>query len=463
MSTFAVILAGGSGTRLWPLSRKNFPKQFLDLYGDKSLLQHTFTRMADLSSPRGVYIVTNQDHFYNVLNQVREVFPDFPEDHIIVEPEGRNTFPAIVLALRTLADRGAEGGDAIVFTPADAYVANEEEYLATLTLASLHAGKGLVVVGITPTSPETGYGYVEVGGDAGGISRASAFHEKPDAATAQTYLDSGKHLWNSGLYVGTHDAFLAEILEHAPEVHELYEQGLDAVSENFSTLPNLSVDHALTERSRNVYVAQGTFGWSDVGSFDALAKVLDERGISYPKHIGVDSTGIFAHSAEGRLIVTVGVDDLVIVDHRDSLLIHKKGRSGEVGAVLKSLIAAGHKEAEHNLLVHRPWGRYQVLIDTPSYKVKKILVYPGAKLSLQSHEHRAEHWVVVHGIAEATVGDDVLTLNANESAYIPAGSRHRLANPGNVNLEIVEVQTGTYLGEDDIKRYEDTYKRIAQT
>ncbi len=459
MSTFAVILAGGSGTRLWPLSRKNFPKQFLDLYGDKSLLQHTFTRMAELASPEGVYAVTNQDHFYNVLNQLREVFPGFPEDHIIVEPEGRNTFPAIVLALRTLSDRDAKGNDPIIFTPADAYIANEEEYRATLTLASLHAGKGLVVVGITPTSPETGYGYIEVGEDAGGILRTSAFHEKPDAATAEAYLNSGMHLWNSGLYVGTHDAFLAEILEHTPEVHKLYEQGFAALSENFGALPNLSVDHALAERSRNVYVAQGAFGWSDVGSFDALAKVLEERGTSYPKHVSVDSTGIFVHSAEGRLVVTVGVDDLVIVDHRDSLLIHKKGRSDEVGAVLKSLIAAGHKEAEHNLLVHRPWGQYHVLIDSPNYKVKKIVVYPGAKLSLQSHEHRAEHWVVVHGTAEATVGEDVLTLNANESAYIPAGTQHRLANPGNINLEIVEVQTGTYLGEDDIKRYEDNYKR----
>lgn len=460
-STYAVILAGGSGTRLWPLSRKNFPKQFLELYGDQSLLQHTFKRMAQLASPERVYFVTNQDHFYNVLNQVRELEPNFPENHIIVEPEGRNTFPAIVLALRYLAEyAGLKGNDSVTFTPADAYVANEEEYIATLGTANLHAGRGLVVIGIEPTAPETGYGYIEMGEPAGSVFHVRAFREKPDSETAAQYCAAGNYLWNSGLYVGTLDVFLCEIADQLPEVHALYQKGLDALKERFNTLPALSVDYALTEKAKVVYVVPGTFGWSDVGSFDALAEVLCERGVNYPKHVGIDSEGIFVHSESNRLVVTIGVDDLVVVDHHDSLLIHKKGRSGEVGEVLKSLKAAGHKEVEHNLFVHRPWGRYEVLIDTPHYKVKKIVVYPGAKLSLQSHEHRAEHWVVVHGTAEAVVGDKVLTLNANESAYIPAETMHRLSNPGKVNLEIIEVQTGDYLGEDDIQRYEDTYKRI---
>lgn len=458
---FAVILAGGSGTRLWPLSRKNFPKQFLELYGDQSLLQHTFGRMARLASPEHVYFVTNQEHFYNVLNQVRELVPNFPEDHIIVEPEGRNTFPAIVLALRYLEEyAGLRGNDSVTFTPADAYVANEDEYIATLKRANLHAGRGLVVVGITPTSPETGYGYIEMGEPAGSVSSVRSFREKPDTETATQYCAAGNYLWNSGLYIGTLDIFLGEIADQRPEVYERYQEGFAALKEQFATLPALSVDYALTEHAKIVYVVPGSFGWSDVGSFDALAEVLKERGVNYPKHVGIDSRGIFVHSESKRLVVTIGVHDLVIVDHHDSLLIHEKGRSGEVGEVLKSLKATGHQEVEHNLFVHRPWGRYEVLIDTPSYKVKKIVVYPGARLSLQSHVHRAEHWVVVHGTAEALVGDKVHTLNANESAYIPAGNRHRLANPGTINLEIIEVQTGNYLGEDDIQRYEDTYKRI---
>jgi mannose-1-phosphate guanylyltransferase/mannose-6-phosphate isomerase len=461
MSNFTVILAGGSGTRLWPLSRKNFPKQFLELYGNRSLLQHTFTRMAALSSPERVYVVTNQDHFYNVLNQVRELSPSFPEDHIIVEPEGRNTFPAIVLALRYLSERAnMRANDAVIFTPADAYVADEALYKATLKRASLHAARGLIVIGITPGKADTGYGYIEKGKRENGILRVRSFREKPDAELAAEYLASGNYFWNSGVYVGTLDSFLQEIAEHAPDVLNLYQDGLEALIAGFVSMPHLSVDHALTERSKNVFVIQGSFGWSDVGSFDALAEVLDQRGINYPKYVGVDSERVFVHSESKRLVVTIGVEDLVVVDHHDSLLIHKKGRSGEVGAVLKTLQAAGHKEVEHNLFVHRPWGRYEVLIDTPNYKVKKIVVYPGAKLSLQSHEHRAEHWVVVHGVAEALVGDKIHRLNANESAYIPAGNRHRLANPGKVNLEIIEVQTGTYLGEDDIKRHEDTYKRI---
>jgi mannose-1-phosphate guanylyltransferase/mannose-6-phosphate isomerase len=432
----------------------------LELYGDHSLLQHTFLRMADLSTPEKVYVVTNQDHFYNVLNQVRELFPNFPEDHIIVEPEGRNTFPAIVLALRYLAEQAKmRGNDAVIFAPADAYVADEALYKSTLTQASLHAARGLIVVGITPNKADTGYGYIEKGEIEDGILRVKSFREKPDAKRAEEYLASKNYLWNSGLYVGTLDSFLHEIAEQMPEVLALYHGGLEILTLEFASLPHLSVDHALTEQSTNVFVIPGTFGWSDVGSFDALAEVLERRGVNYSKHVGIDSSGVFVHSESDRLVVTIGVEDLVIVDHHDSLLIHKKGRSGEVGAVLKALQAEGHKEVEHNLFVHRPWGRYEVLIDTPNYKVKKIVVYPGAKLSLQSHEHRAEHWVVVHGIAEALVGDKIQRLNANESAYIPAGNRHRLANPGKVNLEIIEVQTGTYLGEDDIQRYEDTYKR----
>jgi mannose-1-phosphate guanylyltransferase/mannose-6-phosphate isomerase len=405
--------------------------------------------------------VTNQEHFYNVLNQVREVYPDFPEEHIIVEPEGRNTFPAIMLALRYLAERsGMTEDDRVVFTPADAYVAEEDIYLAALTTALDHSARGLVIVGVTPSTPDTGYGYIEKGILENGILRVKSFCEKPDANTAQEYLASGNYFWNSGLYVGTLGTFLQETATHTPEVHALYERGLDALVQEFSSMPHLSIDHALTEHSKNVFVVPGTFGWSDVGSFDALAEVLSKRGVGYEKHVGIDSEGVFVHSESKRLVVTIGIKDLVIVDHHDSLLIHEKGRSGEVGTVLKTLKVAGHKEVEHNLFVHRPWGRYEVLIDTPSYKVKKIVVYPGAKLSLQSHMHRAEHWVIVHGTAEALVGDKTLILNANESAYIPAGNRHRLTNPGKVNLEIIEVQTGTYLGEDDIQRHEDTYKRI---
>jgi mannose-1-phosphate guanylyltransferase/mannose-6-phosphate isomerase len=460
----SVILCGGSGTRLWPLSRKNYPKQFLNLYSDKSLLQETFLRMKKTASAKNIYFVTNKDNYYNVFNQIKEVYPAFEEGNIILEPIARNTLPAVALAVKYLREKKKiPVSDQILFAPADHCILDVDAFAKLVRKMSKDVGENIGTIGIVPTKPETGYGYIEKGVKHGSYFKVDSFKEKPTRVVAEEYIASGKYVWNSGMYMFNTRAFGKALKKHAPELAKAYEEKREKFSALFSELPKVSIDNGISEKANNVIVFEGNFGWSDIGSFDSLAessagRAKGKKNIS--RHVSIDSKNIFVHTTSNRLVATLGVNDLVIIENNDSILIHKKGRSEDVKKLLAHLEDKKYPEVEHNIIVHRPWGKYEVLIDTPLYKVKKITVYSGAKLSYQSHEHRSEHWVVVEGVASATIGNEEFTLHKNQSTFIPAQTKHRLSNFGKVNLHIVEVQTGTYLGEDDIVRYDDIYKRL---
>ena len=455
----SIILCGGSGTRLWPLSRKNFPKQFLDLYSDRSLLQETYLRLKDIMPGENIFFVTNKDNFFNVFNQIREVEDGFSKDNIIIEPKSLNTAPAIALAIKYLKENvGVSEDEPILILPSDHYIRDKETFLDILKKAAQKIKDKIGIIGITPKKPETGYGYIKRSKEGDGYFEVEAFKEKPDRETAEKYLASGEYLWNSGMYLFNARTFAEELKKYSPEISENFEKSFEEFESGFEAMPSVSIDYAISERSNNMIVFEGDFGWSDIGSFDALAEALPESEKN-KRHVSVNSKNIFTHSTSGYLIATSGVEDLIIVENNDSILVQKKGESEDVKKITEILKENNYNEIEHNVIVHRPWGKYEVLMDSPTYKVKKITVYPGAKLSLQSHEHRSEHWVVVSGIAGVVNGEEEFKLEQNQSTYIPAQNKHRLSNPGKVNLEIVEVQTGDYTGEDDIVRYDDVYDR----
>ncbi len=459
---YSVILCGGSGTRLWPFSRKNFAKQFLSFYGNQSLLQEAYSRINEIMPKERIFFVTNQDNFFNVFNQIKELEPKFPRDHIIIEPQSQNTAPAIALAVKHLTVKEKIADDApIIFLYSDHYISKRIAFLAKVKQILKEVGDHVGTLGITPTRPETGYGYIRKGKKLNGLYEVSEFKEKPDLATAEKYLKSGEYVWNSGMYIFNARTFERELARHAPAIYALYKKDLASFRAEFKNAPSISIDYAISEKSDQVVVLEGEFGWKDIGSFDGLAEIYEQEGIEHrPRLVSIDSKNIFAYSASDRLIATIGVEDLVIVENRDSILVQKRGRGEDVKKIVEQLKTGEHKELEHNLLVHRPWGKYEVLIDEEKHKVKKITVYPGEKLSLQSHNHRAEHWVVVKGTANVVNGGKEIVLQENQSTYIPLAAKHRLSNQGEENLEIIEVQTGDYLGEDDIIRYDDIYKRI---
>lgn len=442
---------------MWPLSRKNFPKQFLALYSDRSLLQETYLRMREIMPADHIFFVTNQENHFNVFNQIKELEKDFPEKNIIAEPESKNTTPAIALAVKYLIEQEKISLDEVIIeVHADHYIGQKEKFLELLKRAAENVDNHLGTIGITPSKPDTGLGYIRKGVAMNGYNLVLEFKEKPDQETAAEYLASGEYVWNAGIYLFKARTFVNELYLYAPEIYKIFTLPYAEFLQNFGALPSVAIDVAVSEKSKNLVVFEGEFGWSDIGSFEALAEVSG-NGLDNPKHVSVDSRNVFVHS--NKLVATLGVEDLIVVENNDSILIQKKGRSEDVKKVVAELKERGCKELEHNLLVHRPWGKYEVLIENPEHKVKKITVYPGAKLSLQSHYHRAEHWVVVRGTAKIVNGEREIVLNENESTFIPKLTRHRLENPGRINLEIIEVQTGSYLEEDDILRFEDQYRR----
>lgn len=458
---YSIILCGGSGTRLWPLSRKNFPKQFLKLYSDKSLLQETFLRMKEVVPETNIYFVTNGDNYYNVLNQIREIYANFSERQIIKEPESRNTMPAITLAVAYLRDEIKINDLApIIMNPADHYIGNQSSYVKIAKAALSSIGDNLGTIGIKPTMAHTGLGYIKKGEQMEDYYKVEGFKEKPDEKTAQEFFESGEYLWNAGMYLFNIKTFSEEAQKHAPETYALLEKGYEEFLKNFESLPATAIDVAISEKSDRMVTFEGDFDWSDVGSFDVLAEILSRKKDENPKHVSIDCQNIFVHSANDGLIVTSGLSDVIVIENNDSILVQKMGESNDgVKKVVEYLKEKNYPELSDNVIGYRPWGKYEVLIDEDNHKVKKITVYPGAKLSLQSHNKRAEHWVVVKGTAEIVHGGDLLTLEENESTFIPVGTKHRLGNPGKNNLEIIEVQTGDYLEEDDIVRYEDVYQR----
>ncbi len=456
-----IILAGGGGTRLFPLSRTCFPKQFLKLDGEQSLLAQTVKRFLPLVKASDIVVVTNQNYFHHVKADLAACGAD--SAHVLLEPEGRNTAPAMALAARYCLDElGCDNDEVMFVTPSDHIIRSVKNFVSSVQKAEAEAKRGKIVTfGVKPDKPETGYGYIQAGEPSGNGYAVTSFREKPDQATAEKYLAAGNYYWNSGMFGFTIGCVMNEFKVHNPEIYNLVLNPLPEVLKNFGEMPDISFDYAVAEKSDKVITIPLTAYWNDIGSWDAIYEVLEKdandnavQGDCLP--LDCSNTLMLGHS---RLIAGIGLEDLLVVETDDVILVAKKGESQKVKELVGELKRRGRPEADVHTTVYRPWGSYTVLGEGPSYKMKKITVSPGGQLSLQLHYHRSEHWVVIAGTARVTIGDQVQMVHKNESVFIPQSTKHRLENPGKIPLEIIEVQNGDYLEEDDIVRFEDVYGR----
>ena len=468
-----VVMAGGSGTRLWPLSRAGFPKQFLVLSGNTSLFQQAVSRLDGLADAQlevaAPVVVGNEEHRFLVLDQLRELKTE--PAAVLLEPIGRNTAPAVTLAALQALEDGAD--PVLVVTSADQTVTDGAAFTAALRSAVAMAAEGAItVLGITPDRPETGYGYIRADG-----TKVAQFVEKPDAATAEKYVASGAYYWNAGMFVLKASVWMAALERFRPDIATACRaawavRATDAKfvrpgKAEFTAVPSESVDYAVMEKCPGVLdirMQALSAGWNDLGAWEAVWQVAEKDAsgnASTGDAILSDSRNTLVH-ATSRLVSVVGLDDVVVVETPDAVLVASREKSQDVKNIVNQLGREQRGEQVLHRKVHRPWGWYDGIDQGPRHQVKRIMVKPGASLSLQMHHHRAEHWIVVSGTAEVTNGDKVIMLTENQSTYIPLGQTHRLANPGKVPLEIIEVQSGSYLGEDDIVRFEDTYGRVAK-
>ncbi|PKM20768.1 MAG: mannose-1-phosphate guanylyltransferase/mannose-6-phosphate isomerase [Gammaproteobacteria bacterium HGW-Gammaproteobacteria-15] len=468
-----VILSGGSGTRLWPLSRAKKPKQFLPLLNDKSMLQNTILRLKGLAGLQPPLVICNEDHRFMVAEQLRELSAGQPT--IMLEPVGRNTAPAIaVAAMQAIAD----GDDPLLLVlAADHAIKDIPAFHRAVELAAPAARQGkLVTFGIVPTSAHTGYGYIRRADIADStlpteVAAVAKFCEKPDLASAKQFVDSGEYFWNSGMFLFRASSFLAELKQFAPAIISAAELALTNAARDldfirldkaaFSASPSDSIDYAVMEKSANTAMVALDAGWSDVGSWDALWEVMakDEQGNACRGDVLLEQCKNSYVNAEERLVAVIGLDDVVVVETKDAVLVASKTHIQGVKNIVAKLQSYGRTEVDLHREVFRPWGKYDSVDNGTRYQVKHITVKPGAKLSVQMHHHRAEHWVVVSGSALVRNGDNEFLVTENESTYIPVGVIHSLENPGKIPLELIEVQSGSYLGEDDIVRFEDKYGR----
>ncbi len=465
-----VILCGGTGTRLWPLSRSLYPKQLLPLAAERTMLQETVARVADPERFAPPIVLCNEEHRFVVAEQLREI--DAAAEALVLEPVARNTAPAIAIGA-LLADSRGDG--AILVLPSDHVIGDPDAFLAAIETAAAAAGAGaLVTFGVAPDRPETGYGYIRRGSPldgAPGAFRVDRFVEKPDRETAERYLAAGDYLWNSGMFLFPVAGFLDELKRLEPSTAAAARAALAGAREDldflrldadaFGSAPARSVDVAVMERTGRAATVPVEMGWSDLGSWSAMWEVApkDADGNARLGEVRtIDVRGCYLRST-GPLIAAVGIEDLVLVVTDDTVLAVHRERTQDVKELVERLAADGRPEVAASRTVHRPWGSFQTIDAGDRFQAKRITVKPGGRLSLQSHRHRAEHWVVVRGTARVTRGDEVFLLGENESTYIPAGTKHRLENPGDRPLHLIEVQSGSYLGEDDIVRYEDSYGR----
>lgn len=480
-----VIISGGAGSRLWPLSREAYPKPFIKLPDGESLLQKTFIRARAIPHVENILTVTNREVYFHTQDEYRAVNPAIKTSYIL-EPIGRNTAPAIAAAALHLAN-SREKNTILLILPADHLIHNQESFIHAANEAIRLAQQGyLVTFGMKPHTPETGYGYLEIDGSKELLKTASPdistrpvlrFIEKPNIDLARQYLESGKHFWNSGMFCFSIETLLQEMQQHAPDVLDSVQQSvtisqkmqhsenyLELDGESFAKAPDISIDYALMEKSQQVAAVAADFGWNDIGSWNALSELTQADGDGnriLGDSILHDTANCYIHGTN-RVIGAVGLQNLVIVDMPDALLVADRNRAQDVKHVVQRLKHMGNEVVKLHREVYRPWGSYTVLDEGENFKMKRIKVKPGASLSLQMHYHRSEHWIVVSGTALVVNGDKQFIVNANESTFIPAGHQHRLENPGKIDLVIVEVQSGSYLGEDDIVRFEDKYGRVPQ-
>lgn len=464
-----IILSGGSGTRLWPLSRALYPKQFLPIHSDKTLFQETVSRLKTLGTDDPI-IVCNEEHRFIVAENMQEL--KLKPRNILLEPVGKNTAPAIAAAALIAMDVGED--PVLMVLPADHIIEDVKAFQEAIKTAEHYAKKGnLVTFGIKPTRAHTGYGYIELGQELqNNANEISEFKEKPDEETAEAFVKSGQYLWNSGMFCFKASIYLEEIEKHQPGLLKHVKKAVDDAANDldfnrldkaaFEKCPEIAIDYAVMEKTKKGVVIGLDANWSDIGSWDSVWDVSekDENGnVCKGDIIAQDSTNNYIYSKE-KLISTLGVDNLVIIDTRDALLVADKDKVQDIKVIVNALKDNNRQEALHHKTVYRPWGHYTSISQGTRHQTKRISVRAGAKLSLQKHHHRSEHWIVVKGTAKVTKGDETFILTENESVYLPIGVVHALENPGKISLEIIEVQTGSYLGEDDIIRLEDRYGRV---
>jgi mannose-1-phosphate guanylyltransferase/mannose-6-phosphate isomerase len=467
---FAVIMAGGKGTRFWPLSRETFPKQFLKLLSERTLIQDTIHRMGELVSGDNIVIVTTESQKGIVDWQARELLGNV---NSVVEPQGRNTAPAIALVAFKLFKQSKDA--LMLVLPSDHFIGDTSLFTATMQRAIPVAEEGkLVTFGVIPTKPETGYGYIKAGRNISkGVFRVAKFVEKPDAGTAKSYLDKGGFYWNSGMFLFKAQDLIDEIRTHMPELYAAFsrisrhlntDKEEKALEEVYAGIEEQSIDYGVMEKSKNVAMVAADFPWSDIGSWDKLDEIIDrdrDGNVTVGNMVGMDCRNSIFFTGN-RLVAAIGLKNMVVVDTSDATLIVPKNKVQEVKSLVAKLKEEGKEECLVPSIEERPWGSFSILEQGPHHKIKHIYIKPKGRLSLQMHNHRSEHWIVVSGTAKVTRGDEVFYVHQNESTFIPSTFKHRLENPGMIPLRLIEIQSGEYLGEDDIIRFDDVYGRSTQ-